>query len=609
MLRGPRYTPEQLRELDESDERALMSPPQGQEYHGWAPGASDDEEDYTTFEARQPVPHFADDHALRREDSQNLRERMRNRLRRDHLEAQLDERSNSRRAAQTDHIEGETEQRARYEAYIAPGQGPSTESSLRTTALLQAVRRNSQFSAHSRLQLQRHILDRERNGNEVEARAQATSARPIHPTTLSPSQRRQINRDANVLPETERQRMHTEYQHQLALLDAQAVHPVYHRGESYRGHEPARSERRTPRYWTIRTETAPKNNARSVDNTIQYLERLRLCESNHEGLLTAEEGGFESEERQRSDFLIDTTAIPSPPRSSWLEIGGVLCGTQNAVTPSRDAPPSSTATTLPAYVPLMPPSQYRSRVRHPTFGINTARTTSPVRRESARPSVDPSDAPEANAPVHAPRDQHSWVESPNNERWPVKVTIHSIDYDAMTLSGTMEAFNVPDKSSPTRESSITTFLEGEIVDFNKHTLETKSFKADARIDAVYWRKLPPFCHLKDDNTMIQKLLSKQWLKEELMEKWILMRWKGALTLSGVLTLILFRKLNKPNSTEKCFVTPSDAQSSLTISGFYYVSLRRSNGLVEGLYYDPSSTPYQHLVLRPEKKMFPSYAFQ
>lgn len=96
----------------------------------------------------------------------------------------------------------------------------------------------------------------------------------------------------------------------------------------------------------------------------------------------------------------------------------------------------------------------------------------------------------------------------------------------MTLTGTMEAFNVPDKSSPTKVSSITTYLEGEIIDFNKFTLETESFKADTRVDGMYWRKLPPFKDLSDDEAMIRKLLSKEWLREELMTKWILMRWKG-----------------------------------------------------------------------------------
>ena len=97
----------------------------------------------------------------------------------------------------------------------------------------------------------------------------------------------------------------------------------------------------------------------------------------------------------------------------------------------------------------------------------------------------------------------------------------------MTLSGTMEAFNVPDKSSPTHESSITTFLEGEIIDFNTYTLETKSFNADPRVDGTYWRKLPPFKELTDDE-MVRNLVSKRWLREELGMKWILMRWKGTI---------------------------------------------------------------------------------
>lgn len=63
-----------------------------------------------------------------------------------------------------------------------------------------------------------------------------------------------------------------------------------------------------------------------------------------------------------------------------------------------------------------------------------------------------------------------------------------------------------------------------------------------------------------------------------------------------------------NTVEKCFVTPSDAQSGLTISGFYYVSMRREDGHIEGLYYDPLSSPYQHLSLSPEKRMFPTYSF-
>ncbi|KAI9836317.1 MAG: hypothetical protein M1838_005088, partial [Thelocarpon superellum] len=60
---------------------------------------------------------------------------------------------------------------------------------------------------------------------------------------------------------------------------------------------------------------------------------------------------------------------------------------------------------------------------------------------------------------------------------------------------------------------------------------------------------------------------------------------------------------------KCFITPSDQRLGLTISGFYYLSLRRSDGFIEGLYYDPASAPYQHLVLQPVRRTFPSYEFR
>lgn len=113
----------------------------------------------------------------------------------------------------------------------------------------------------------------------------------------------------------------------------------------------------------------------------------------------------------------------------------------------------------------------------------------------------------------------------SEDSWPVKVTINGIDFENMTLSGTMEASNVPKKSVPPQRSSITTFLEGEIIDFNKHTLETKSFKAGTSIDSTYWRRLEPFRSLSEKE-IVSNLVSVKWLKEELGKKWILMRWKG-----------------------------------------------------------------------------------
>lgn len=50
--------------------------------------------------------------------------------------------------------------------------------------------------------------------------------------------------------------------------------------------------------------------------------------------------------------------------------------------------------------------------------------------------------------------------------------------------------------------------------------------------------------------------------------------------------------------ERHFVNVSEHTSGLTIAGFYYVSMRRSDGYVEGFYHDQASTPFQHLALNP-----------
>lgn len=52
-------------------------------------------------------------------------------------------------------------------------------------------------------------------------------------------------------------------------------------------------------------------------------------------------------------------------------------------------------------------------------------------------------------------------------------------------------------------------------------------------------------------------------------------------------------------TERCFITPTDSRQGLTISGFYFIALRREDGQIEGLYYDPGSSPYQQLNLSPK----------
>jgi hypothetical protein len=92
-----------------------------------------------------------------------------------------------------------------------------------------------------------------------------------------------------------------------------------------------------------------------------------------------------------------------------------------------------------------------------------------------------------------------------SDRWPVSVTIGSIDWETMTLTGKMSASHMPDKmsalhqstSSQTSTSSMSSFFTGEIIDFRRQPIETEKEGRDYEVggldvDARYWQRLGPF---------------------------------------------------------------------------------------------------------------------
>lgn len=241
--------------------------------------------------------------------------------------------------------------------------------------------------------------------------------------------------------------------------------------------------------------------------TIKYLERVRTSSSLSESIETALKGGIVQYDHLKgayndSDFILDTSFIKQPASSSWLRPGAVFSGSQKAV----------------------------NNIAGHSFDMLSHRVSQPTEPSADdstnRISVSTSSGRRywANSLSPFPIDHHHSPSS-KHELWPVKVTIHSVDYSAMTLTGTMEAYNIPDKTSPTRDAHIVTFLEGEIIDLNAHSLQTTSFQADTDIDCTYWRELRPFRGLNDDQ-MTKNLLSKKWVTDELNKNWILMRWKG-----------------------------------------------------------------------------------
>ncbi|KAF1918975.1 vacuolar import and degradation protein-domain-containing protein [Ampelomyces quisqualis] len=430
-----------------------------------------------------------------------------------------------------------------YDWSPATDDGRSQLESLRSAAILQTVRRHPRFSARSRDYLQRSSGER-----DVQGRHLSESARQMAMQRLAASENRHADR--------------------------RDAHP---------------------------TATCPPVASPLLEQTVKYLSRIRHSDTIDDTLNHALDAGFLSKDYfciQYADFLTDTAAIPPPAETSWLAPGAVLSGCQHA-------------TSAPATVPtpaLAPPSRPWLASSHST-----------PRSRSAYLS------PEATSPPHPPQD-----------RWPVKVTIHQVDWDTMSLSATMEAYNVPSHphanpaplhpdSTPyqqqyTRTSSITTYLEGEILDFNTHTLLTESFKSTAATDATYWRKLPPFASMTDQE-VVKALTSKKWFDTVLRREYILMRWKERCFVKSLnrstpdplpnshlhhLADTPYRLVRHPetnalqveisagNDTEHA--TFDDSGCGLTISGFYYAVMKRADGSVQGLYFDPQSSPYQCLEL-------------
>jgi hypothetical protein len=116
-------------------------------------------------------------------------------------------------------------------------------------------------------------------------------------------------------------------------------------------------------------------------------------------------------------------------------------------------------------------------------------------------SNSPTISPPSPSPPTQPTPQLSEC-----DHWPVKVTIHSVDWNSMTLTGTMSASHMPERLSalqqsisptPVATTSMSSFFTGEIIDFRHQPLETEAEGRDYNVggldvDASYWQRLGPF---------------------------------------------------------------------------------------------------------------------
>ncbi|EMD00367.1 hypothetical protein BAUCODRAFT_161664 [Baudoinia panamericana UAMH 10762] len=392
-----------------------------------------------------------------------------------------------------------------------------------------------------------------------------------------------------------------------------------------------------------------------LERALRYLSELRSCSGYEEALVTAVEHGLAGEEsfadKNLDDFVMDLQPVGSIPQSSWLQPGTVFTGHQHAMNgccvvqqqPTRAAAHSTVTHVVEQINPRFGPVSNATSYDHPPGSTRVA--PAPAHFDASRPWLSHQFSPPL-LQTTALLSKHT--SSSDHDQWPVRVTLHAIDTDRMTLQGTMAAYDVP-QHHPTssvslssiistneqerpkagkRHAPITTYLEGHIIDLTTHSFltpeahcSTKSSdhqqpttspttptdtiifpSATPTTDATNWRALPPFSLLASDEEMASLLLSPTRL-HDLNEQYIFMRWKER--------CFVHSKHESYTCTEAERGGDRDRGHGLTISGFYYVSLRRADGRVEGLYFDPGSTPVQRLRLGGVTTMggWPAFGFR
>ena len=330
-----------------------------------------------------------------------------------------------------------------------------------------------------------------------------------------------------------------------------------------------------------------------IRNTIHYLSKLRT---------TSVEGGLElarfldldalyecEDTNAPSDLPLLVDSLPLPQPSSWLAPGMTWHGLQSTDREQRGP------TLLSSTLRRMRQREYIGRAmsrRGIAEAQNTAASMLSAGDAGAEPDTDryvsslmrdtdgrwgfghgrdhaelPGSSGDGGSRPAAT--QHT---PETSDHWPVTVTIHSVDYSTMEISGTMRASQIPDRSAGAdgRGRSMESYFQGEIIDFRNHSLETEGSKRGYKVggldvDARYWARLGPFKQairkhtstwddgdkwedklktgdakywdmlraadrenreLEADQVMMRCLGNQRWLREKLGAEWVLMRWKG-----------------------------------------------------------------------------------
>ena len=434
--------------------------PQRQSLYDWAP-ASDDEDLYYELLSRANIPTFA----------QSARTQSRSR----HLNMDSHRRSHMRSRIRPRH-----DNASRSPTWAEAAQ---PDSSISAASLLQSVEHHRRFNARARSALQSYILDRDVRDNDSTPSA----------STLA--------------------RLHRAEQQTLAFPH-----------EAMRNLSSQADLRNAYRQLFLENSSLTR-----LKNSIRYLSKLRYCDSLEEGLTLATELAIDDacmtaprapSERfsKLSDLLIDTSTLPAVAECSWLTPGTVFVGSQHT---SHDHPPITLRHNHDRdrqhqswhdrhhQDPVLALHDRQRRTSHPRIG--TYRDRLPV--PDASVIVQHSSLITSN--INSTH-QVSQQSSPSYglfppDHWPVTVTIHDVDDQSQTLSGTMFAAHMTDKISTqpsashnSHGGSMRSFFEGEIIDFKTHSLQTENFCTGrdggdgcggVSVDARYWRGVGPFREL------------------------------------------------------------------------------------------------------------------
>ncbi|KAF2767765.1 hypothetical protein EJ03DRAFT_328953 [Teratosphaeria nubilosa] len=426
--------------------------------------------------------------------------------------------------------------------------------------------------------------------------------------------------------------------------------------------------------------TASTSSTAFLETALKYLSELRGCLQYEEALSTAIDHGLATKEffaDKHDDFIMDLEALDSLADSSWMQPGTVFDGHQHA---TNTACPSFTRSgaaraheregnithvveqinpnyTQPSWAQPAsdgsdhPPGSTILNYMRPNWAETagagfdhppgSTRVGPPPPFDPSRPWLSHQFTPPQTYPSASYTSVNKHLPDPQHDHWPVRVILHAIDTEAMTVQGTMEAYDVPQHpanlnilnpgaerpKAGRRDAPITTYLEGHIIDLKTHSFltpvpplnrkgrSTEHSQSRSETDLIFpsaipqtdaqnWLKLPPFNTLTLGSSQslpdeCARLLLSQARMSELFQDYIFMRWKER--------CFMHSRHDLCSSEERH--GDQDRGHGLTISGFYYVSLRRCDGVVEGLYFDPASTPYQHLRLRGVVGGWPAYGFR